>query len=301
MSELLKAHTALLESARPADDLPRPRPPGEALARLVEFADRGAVLSTDVEQKWELEPHVCRQLEDELGPIPSGGWSRVVSLAAGAGVLYVTGDAFVPVAGPQWIADHEDGFCRRMVEAFTCRLIPPAAAAVLYASLDVKLIWGLEMGRAVGSSEPAAPAVTAPGESGLPIVQELIFGTLTGLVTALRCTDVDARYPVDALGNVLWAAACAASDDSGALTARPGGLPVFGDHGMVARRAMITRPAISDLLDLVFVPAGVVRRDDSGWFVVNPQALADVQIGHWSIAEQIAWWNKAITGRLAAC
>ncbi len=289
---LLNAHQTLLAAGRPRGDDFTLTPPAEALQQLVEFADHHGRL--DASQPWELAPWICRQLEDESPRTPAGGWSKLAGLAAGAGILHATADGFVPVATTSWIRNEPDGFRRRMVEAFTARLIPPAAAAALYVALDVHPMWGLELGRDVGATDAPPRGITAGATSALPVVKELVFGTLTGLLTALRCAEPDMRYPVDALGDVLWSSAVAARRLANADAVKHAGLPVFLDGTVDQRRQLTTRLAISDLLDFVFVPAGVARRDDSGWFAADGDALIDVRIGDWELERQIGWWNDAL-------
>lgn len=288
---LLNAHQTLLSSGRPRGDGLTIQPPGAALRAVLRYAERD---SLDAGQPWELAPHVCRALEDDVGGAPAGGWSKLVGLAAGAGVLHATPNAFIPIATEAWISRDSDGFRRRMVEAFTARLIPPAAAAALYVALDVHPMWGLELGRDVGASETPPHGITVGARSALPVVRELVFGTLTGLLTAMRCVEPNRRYPVDALGDVLWWSAISARELAQADRVRHAGLPIFMDGTVDQRRQLTTRLAISDLLDFVFVPAGVARRNDAGWFAVDRDALIDVEIGDWDLERQIGWWNEAL-------
>ena len=204
---LLQAHQKLLESGRPRGAEPDIVAPSRALVDLVRFADDGHTLASI--HPWELAPRVSRELEDRFGYTPPGGWARLTGLAAGAGIVHATPDRFVVLATADWIEGQPHRFCTRMVEAFTKRLIPPAAAAALYVALDVHPLWGLELGRDVGACQhPHGPSPGA--KTALPVVRELVFGTLTGLVTSLRCVEADLRYPADVLGDVLWESAVSA-------------------------------------------------------------------------------------------
>lgn len=297
---LLCAHQTLLESGRPRGDELHVEPPGPALVHLIHYVEDGGKLSSA--HPWELAPHVCRELEDRLGYTPPGGWSRLAGLAAGAGVLHATTDGFHSIATVQWLLSQPDGLRPRMVEAFTTRMIPPAAAAALYVALDLHPLWGLELGRDLGACEQPPHGLTPGAETALPVVRDLVFGTLTGLLTALRCVDVDRKYPLDALGEVLWQSVLSARTLACADAQKHAGLPVFADNGPDERRMLSTRLAIADLLDFVFVPAGVARRDDGGWFAADPDALMNVDAGAWGIDQQVSWWNDALVlQRRKAC
>ena len=297
---LLNAHRALLEAARPPTNPLQLQSPFGALVDLVELADERGLLESA--HPWELAPSVCRKLEERSTHQPAGGWARLVGLAAGTGLLEASGDGFVVQMRAEELPGGPDGTRRELVEAFTTRLIPPAAAAALYVALDVHPLWGLELGREVGSTCVDTGPVTAPSRKALPVVKELVFGTLAGLLTSLRCLNPSARYPVDALGDVLWWSAVRARELAGADQFRAIGLPIFGEGSPAQRRMLTTRLAISDLLDFVFVPAGVARRDDSGWFMADRAALLDVCAGDWDLEQQVGWWNEALRiDKRAAC
>jgi len=127
---LLHAWKTLIESGQPVETTPEPTPPTAAMAHLVAHAWECDVLRTT--HPWELDPAVCRELDKRYGYTPAGTWSRLAGLAAGADVLHATTEGFVALPSPaDFAAVDPDVWRRRMLEAFTKRLIPPAAAAAL--------------------------------------------------------------------------------------------------------------------------------------------------------------------------
>lgn len=294
---LLNAHQSLLGAARARGRELEPESCVPALIDLLEVAEERDFLPAA--HPWELAPAVCRELEDRLGYAPPGGWSRLVGLSAGAGVFHAAAEGFFPLATPAWVEAEAASFPTRLVEAFTSRLIPPAAAAALYVALDVHPLWGLELGRDVGAMQ--AP-VSAPARMALPVVRRLVFGTITGLLVAMRTLDPDALYPVDALGDLLWWAAVRARGLARVSETPLEGLPIFLDGSAHERRLLTTRLAVADLLDFVFVPAGVVRRDDAGRFAAQPAPLVRARAGGLDLDDQIRWWAQALELDLcAAC
>lgn len=278
----------LLAAGRPNDQL-HPTPPVDALMQLLHFAEDGNALTSH--QPWELSPAVCRRLEDGTGCTPPGGWSNLIGLSVGAGVFDVRRGLFVArVPSSQLPALIGDGSAA-MVESFTRYLTPPAAAAALYVALDVHPLWGIELGRNVGVIDThARPLVDA---TALPRVQDFVFGTLTGLLMSLRCLNSEHRYPVDQLAEVLFQAAQSARAMAG-VERYSNGLPIFLENAPPQRRLLSTRIAAQDLLDYVFVPAGVCRRDDAGGFTVNCDAIAAVGVGDWDLNAQRGWWAAAL-------
>lgn len=292
---LLHAWKTLIEAGQPLDASLELSPTEDAIADLLTYAWEHERLRTT--HPWELDPAECRELDRRFGYTPPGTWSRLAGLAAGADVLHATMEGFMPVPTlDEFRGAPADAWRRRMLESFTRRLIPPAAAAALYVALEVHPVWGLRLGRQVGAfSSPTEPG---PVGAALGKVDELVFGTIATLIATLRGLRNDRRYPIDALGDVLWAAALGARgvthpDDQ----LEPVFPPTFvAPSDADERRMLTTRMSIVDIFDYVLVPAGVGRRDDAGFFRVDPAALLDVGVGSYDVPQQESWLSRLLWG-----
>ena len=288
---LRAAHQKLLATGRPNRSLlATSTPPIDALMQLLYFAEDGNTLTCT--QPWSLDPALCRRLEDATDMHPPGGWARIAALAVGAKILEARPDRFVPlIPSEQLPMLIGDGFTV-MAEAFTRRLTPPGAAAAIYVSLDVHPLWGFELGHYVGAFQKKADIPGA--DETFPHVRDFVFGTLAGLMTTMRSLATNQRYSVDQLGEVLFQCIQAARELAGIETLRNTGLPVLLDDAPTSQRQITTSLAAGDVLDAVFVPAGVCRRDDAGGFSVDHDALLHVGVGDWTLDQQEQWWAAAL-------
>ncbi len=290
--DLYQAWKSLNDSAD-SRAVPIPADPVEALVDLLTFAHERPRL--DTVHPWELAPRVARELHERCGYTPVGSWANLVGLAAGAGAFHAAGDGFVPMMSPTDVVRTRERASQRLVEAFTCRLIPPMAAAALYVALEVHPVWGLRLGRHVGAMD----GDTEQTES-LLHVEELVFGTIATLVAILRGLRRDRRYPVEALATVLEAIVAQIRDEC--LPADSDEFPpVAFPDGDGGRRAYSMKLSTDDLLDYVLVPAGVARRDDTGWFAVEPSRLLGIRVGPYSMDEQEGWLSQLLWGTRRAC
>jgi hypothetical protein len=269
--------------------------PDAAVDALLRLADREGRLETS--HPWELAPRVARSLSETTGFTPPGSWARVAGLAAGSGLLLARPDGFVPLAGPEAVGD-ADSFRTRMVEAFTRRLIPPAAAAALYVTLDMHPVWGLRLGREVAlTTEAPSDDLQRMTDRDVEFVKRIVFGTIGGLLAVLRDLEAQRWYPLDQLGDVLWLLARETRETLSAAEPPSGVTPIFvEDQDEVSRRAIATRVTVADLFDFVFVPAGVARRDDSGRFAIDAAALGTVRAGEMTPQQQEAFFAELAWG-----
>ena len=247
---LLHAWKSLIESGRSLDEPLCVSDVDRAIRDLTVHARERGLLRTA--HPWELDPAECRELHERFGYTPAGTWARLAGLAAGADILQATSGGFVCVAP---ISATFEGLETRLVESFTRRLIPPAAAAALYIALEVHPMWGLRLGREVGVS-PAYPNDDYDPRV-MQRVEEIVFGTISALLAALRGLPNDRRYPLDALGDVLFHAT------SGARTivtppTHPEFPPAYQEPpAPEERRVVTTSMAIADLFDHVLVRAQI--------------------------------------------
>lgn len=96
------------------------------------------------EGAWRLKPIESRRLENELKYRPEGGWSALVALLCGTGVLRATRNGFTlgPNAFPCWTKREATS---KLLAAFTEKLVPPSVAAGLFISINLHPAWGLKV------------------------------------------------------------------------------------------------------------------------------------------------------------
>lgn len=281
----------LAAQARVADGRPRPVSPRQALADLVLYARRHGPLP--MSNPWELAPRESRRIETELGYAPVGAWNGLLGLAAGTGLFVASEHGFEYTGVDPWL---DDSRCRlALLEAFTCMLSPPIAAAALYVALDVHPMWGLRLGEAVGAIRGEVTRRSdLLADGGLASVRTAVFGTLAAFIAALRGLDARQEYPVDALAGLFGCCAAAAAARARAEHVVDDRLlPVFVHDETEIVGSRMASLAVLDIVDTVFVPAGTLRRYDDGWFCIEPQALSNVTVGPYDVKRQQELFSRA--------
>lgn len=257
---------------------------------LIEHA-LGRELGLALQGAWRLHSAECEALEARFGWRPAGGWRALAGLLAGSPVLRPEARRFVlrdaDVQPGQW---REGALRCALLEALTCHLVPPTTAAGLFLVMGIHPAWGLRLAATLhedfcrpGEARPDAPThalwlhQTFPPVR-LEAVRHAIACALTVTLETLRTLDPHHRYPIDALGELVVAAAAFAR---GRLRERLDGTidqgsPVLLDQLMPTEARQRERAAAfasHDLLDQVLVPAQIARRFDDDTFATLPDAL----------------------------
>lgn len=286
---LQQAVDQLLKSGRKAA-LPESEPTGRALRELLGTPEMESGMR--VRAPWQLEAAGAVDLEDRLDYSPSCGWSNLVGLAAGTGLINAEHDLFVRAAGfEELLAGRDDEALQHLLyNAFASNLVPPAAAAALYVTIDLHPIWGLHLARARGVT---MASVGVADVDSLKCAAKFVFGTIAGFATALRQCDADMRYSTDSLADVLTSSASAARRMAG-VDAVHRALPIT-TVGASERVAPLTSSlAVQDFFDLWLAPSGAARRDNTGWFSTTPSVLAGGMAGDLTVKEQTEWYAAAL-------
>lgn len=274
----------MIESGRESDNDFDAQLVGRAVDALVKRCrDEG---SLEVDGVWRLHREEARHLERQHGFRPPGGWRALCALAVGTGVLKARDDGFViGDRSPADFGDDPDQVRCRLLESFTRWLIPPATAAGLFLAMDVHPLWGLRLARRLHVD---APILDAPVEGwrdeellpdeDLAQLRKGIFAALSTVVSALGRLDNDHRYGLESLVGFIGQALKFGRDQ---IEPDGDGLDVLIDDigNPEKARARSLEFAARELIDGVFVPAGVMRRYDDDTFAVDPAPFDAIQVG----------------------
>jgi len=290
----------LTEDGRPFDEeevtVPCVR---HSLLHLHDYAtERGGL---KLEGAWRLDTGVGRELREVAGYEPAGGWRGLASLAAGCGVFEAGREEFRAAADRETLADwSSQGATRRLLEAFTRRLVPPATAAGLFILLGVHPAWGVHAahrshrrfddvsGLPVESSDGGARRPELFPERIADLVDRVVFEAIAALVATLRKLEADRVYPVDALSKFVEAV-CRRVRRRAAVRyeeMEDAGLPPFVDLERRSANWRVIDFTTSDLVDAFLVPAGAAHRFNDGTFCLFSGALSDVRVGPLDSSEQ---------------
>ena len=305
--ELMERYLKLVDSGRRIDQQEVSiSPVKSSLMDLLEEAHREGGL--ELEGAWRLDAGAGRRLEERTDHVPAGGWRGLASLAAGAGVLSASRESFEPEIELEELADWKPEWAtRRLLQAFTRRLVPPTTAAGLFILLGIHPAWGVHIAhrshRRYGGQEPPG---SDPGrhaemfaDETLDVVDDAVFGAVSGIVAALRALEPDQKYPVDTLSSFIDSL-CAEVRRLGRQQ-RPeegwSGLEPFvdidADGGSSWRVIDFTT---TDLIDAFLIPAGAAHRFNDGTFCVDPDAFDEVFVGDFMAGEQHRVLSIFMTG-----
>ncbi len=276
----------------------RPRP-DRSLVALLEYADDRGPLQ--LEGAWRLDASVGRQLEEATGCVPAGGWRGLASLAAGCGVLSASREAFEPGRDLEEVdAWGTAEATRRLLEAFTRRLVPPTTAAGLFIMLGIHPAWGVHLAhrshRRFGDGDGGSASERAErrhddlfDEETGAVIEHAVFEAVAGIVGTLRALEPGEGYPLDALSGLVDSICGAVR--GGALDERPErgwpGLDPFVDlQGDERSKWRVIDFTTADLVDAFLVPAGAAHRFNDGTFCVAPGAFDEVRVGAMGPDEQ---------------
>ena len=297
MNPTMTTYMELLQHHNPITP-PYPRPMlVEHAAELVQLADDRGILP--IQGPWRIDASIARALERGTGATPPGGWSGLASILAGADVLHVTREGFhaalTPEAFAQWT---DEELHRRLCEAMTMRLVPPATAAGLLLLLGIHPAWGLKVANHVhhtlgvhvdgvdrsANDDGAARANTIHDPTLFPeaiveAVQHGIFLTVAAIFEVVRVMEAGQAYPLESFAQMV-SKACAFGHRVIKHELRgqtfTGALHPFIDHLLSPRTDGMQRALDFTMLDLVdhyLVPIGAARRFDTQTFCVWPEAI----------------------------
>jgi hypothetical protein len=297
--QAMETYSTLLESGQPDERTSSTPDVRQFLMDLVATTLERETLP--LEGAWRLGSETVRDLRSRHGYTPPGGWRGVASLAAGCDVLEASREEFEARTTPEALSDWSDAETRRrLVEAFTRRLVPPTTAAGLFILLGVHPAWGVHLAHASNRRSTSREETKNDRsrrerdlfpEETFRVVRRAVFGAMSATTTALRQLDGDARYSVDALAEwiecVCRQTRQRAEGELG--EADRSGLAPFVDDSEVQLDGSNWRVidfTTEDLLDSFLVPAGVARHFDDGTFRIEPEALADVCVGPFGVEQQ---------------
>lgn len=314
MQTAMRTYTELISTTNPIEppyEPPQMRAPTRAL--LARAHERGPL---ELRGPWRLHPSVSRALDAQAGITPPGGWAGLASVLAGAGVLQVRGQGISPLISLEELEGWSDQeLRRRLIEALTLRLVPPATAAGLFLLVGIHPAWGLRLANAVherlGLEDPDRDPPQGPGTLGdptlfpQPVLRALergVFGGISALFEALRTLDAGRAYPLEALGELVWQVCQFVQRflRRERPARRAGELGLFIDHltdrfGDASQRALDF--AMLDLVDHLLVPAGAARRFDEQTFCIWPEAIpGGVEVFGQPPLEQGRWLCRLLTG-----
>lgn len=306
--QTMERYLELTDNGRPCPDPPTRPSVRQALVALHAEARRQNGLP--MEGAWRLEGEACRRLENSEGYVPPGGWRGLAALAAGCGVLKANREGFQPASSAdalvEWTAEQTT---RRLVEAFSRRLVPPTTAAGLFILLGIHPAWGVHLAHAAHKrvDPEAAPSGGDPSRrrrdlfpaETLEVVEEAVFGAVATIVATLRQLDPGQKYPLDALAGLVEAACTAARRRAEAQFEPDGrGLDPFVEVGDGDRRETNWRVidfTTSDLVDALLVPAGAAHRFDDDALCIAPGVFDEVRVGPWTVDQQDDRLTRTLT------
>jgi hypothetical protein len=260
--------------------------------------------SLATEGVWRLHREEVWRLEQATGYRPPSGWKKLCALAAGCGVLTARSEDFVPAARLETIEDWGPARTRiELLEAFSQRLVPPAAAAALFLLLGIHPLWGLRLAHRVHRSGGPCSSADDIEAQLVDRVDEMVFGALSGIIATLRQLEPHRRYGVDALSSLVGQC-CARARREAMTDAFIGGQTVFIDDGEPRMWVSEKRDAqiraqdftTEGLIGSVFVPAAAMTRFDDGTFCVSDHGFAGVRVGRLEEYEQNRWLTTMISG-----
>jgi hypothetical protein len=329
----LHSYLELVENGREMSEAPDAPAVHEPLLELLAHATEHGDMP--VEGAWRLDSRVSRDLEKCHEMSPAGGWAGLAGLACGCGVLRAHREGFAAEMDfAELVRWDEEVARRRLIEAFTRLLVPPATAAGLFILLGLHPAWGLRVahatharGRSEFTGEPPRPAISATGcaagvepgwrdETLFPdetavCIEQAVFAAVATIVATLRKLSPTCRYPVDALAGLVHEACRfarhSAEERSGGVDEmiEPGLKPFLSrpDDASGARNYRTLDFATVDLLDSLLVPAGIARRFDDGTFCVFEDALDGVRVGEMDADAQevkLTWMLAGEVGCMVA-
>lgn len=295
----INSYLELVENGRDLPEVPQPTPIQEPVLQLLSHAHKHGHF--EAEGAWQLDAQVSRRLEKQYNTSPPGGWARLCALCCGCGILRPARTTFEPnLKLDDACALDEPTLRRRLCEAFTRKLVPPASAAGLFIMLGIHPAWGLWVAHSIHnrtSSESSASSSAAPSPKPSPkpgwrdasifeahtaeAIEQAVFTSIAVPIAALRKLDPTKRYPIDAFAR-LTRAGCRfarATADAQLRDAPIMGLQPFLQNLDTSLNAHNQDFAAADLLDSVLVPAGIAHTFEDGSFCVVEDSLTEVHVG----------------------
>ena len=294
MREPMQRFMDLLTFTQPLPHQGERAAPRAAARGLLEAAHEQAIL--DLHGPWHLHPACASALSRQHGITPPGGWSALAGVMAGATLLAVREQGFVPLMTlDTFDALSDTEIDRMLIESLAIRLVPPTTAAGLFLTLGLHPAWGLrlanEIHRAVAESEhtdrdDGAPEIMQGVDTArlfaratLGVVERGVFRTISAILEVCRALEGRQAYSTGMFAHVVLdiceRARAQMTEERGAR--RDGELELFFDAIVGHNEFETTRRAldivVSDLFDRFLVPIGAVRRFDDQSFCIWPEAI----------------------------
>ncbi len=272
--------------------------PQMAVYDALEVAHRSGPLVAS--QPWALASRSARELENALGYAPSGGWGRLLGLAAGLGWFRATEDTFTPNISSDVIdAMSPEDVQIQLVESFTRQLCPPQSMAGMLVALDLHPMWGLRVAHEVRSR--GTSAVELRDQSLFPrevlgMVERMVFGTIASFMSVLWQLEPEMAYPTDPMAGLFYECAKSARTAIQEVLVQPKHtLPVFIGADISAGKNL-TDFLHADMFDAVLVPANLAKPLGDGRVAIRSDVLKNVRVGDLEPEEVRKWGQWLMTG-----
>ncbi len=272
--------------------------PQMALCDALDVAHRHGGLRAS--QPWALASRSARELENALGYAPSGGWGRLLALAAGLGWFCATEDMFAPRVESDVVGGMDPQDVQlRLVESFTRQLCPPQSMAGMLVALDLHPMWGLRVAHEVRSRGKSSPEVRDhslfPRET-LATVERMVFGTIATFLSVLWQLDPEHSYPTDPMAGLFYECARSARTAIQETFTQPKNtLPVFlGADISIGKN--LTDFLHADMFDAVLVPANLAQNMANGRIAIRSDVLQQARVGDLEGEEVRKWGQWLLTG-----
>lgn len=294
-----EAYNHLVQSALPLDEELEPASMMAAVQFLLDYARRHQPLRT--EAAWRLSAKVERALEAAARFRPTGGWANLVGLLAGTDYLQAKRDGFVFKKMPAHDHLSEKKLHVDLVEAMTTQLVPPATAASIFIALGIHPAWGLRLAWEVQNGHHKGGWTSNPPMGDVLPVEQIeparraVFIFVALVIGVLDRLETKKSYMMDAFAAVLEEAIqfARAVGECQEETVADEGLPCFLDGSTSNRRVM--QVLARDLLEDVFIPAGVIRDVGDGRFAVAASVFGDVRIDKMDSDAPGEWFEAFLT------
>lgn len=246
-----------------------------------------------LEGAWRLDHDEAQRLREEHDDnAPAGGWKELASLAAGAGILAANRDSFEADIDPDDLNDWTDAETRRrLLEAFSKRLVPPTTAAGLFIMLGLHPAWGVHLAHRTHrmSDEGWNPPERSPSKSNQrdlfdPANAEAAAAYVSRTLRTILDKVADfghGTHSTQDLAQIVGEAcdtARAHVEEEGTFADTPGLNPLVDLQPDGRSKWRVIDFTASDLLDAYLVPAGVVTHTDGQFQLTDADTIRAAEV-----------------------